>query len=182
MMRLKEHYQKDIIPALKTQFSFKNVFEVPKLEKVLINVGINSQNKDAKLVDTACETLKRITGQAPVKTKAKKSIAGFKVREGMVVGVKVTLRGQRMYDFIEKLIKVALPRIRDFRGLSPKGIDGHGNFTIGFRESVAFPEVQGDTLERTHGLEITVVTTSENKEQGLALLKLLGFPFREKEK
>lgn len=179
-MRLKEHYTKEVIPALIARFKYRNPLEVPKIVKVAVNIGINSQNKDAKIQETIVENLRRITGQAPAKTQAKKSISGFKVRQGMVVGTMVTLRGQRMYDFIERLVKIVLPRIRDFQGLSTNSMDKAGNMTLGFRETIAFPELQSDSVDHPHGLEITFVTTAKNKEEGLELLKLLGFPFKSK--
>lgn len=180
MSQLKETYIKEVAPALREKFGYRNVNEAPRIRKVVVNVGINSQNKDAKVTETVIDTVRRITGQAPVKTLAKKSIAGFKVRQGMVVGVKATLRGERMYAFIERLVKITLPRIRDFRGIAPTLMDKQGNMSIGFRDVVAFPEVQADAMERGHGLEIVIDTSAKTREEGLELLKRLGFPFREK--
>jgi large subunit ribosomal protein L5 len=178
-MTLKEKYQKEIIPAMMKEFGYKNAMAVPKLEKVIINSGLSKALKDPKFFEVIENTLMRITGQRPVKTKAKKSISSFKVRQGMVVGMKVTLRGKRMYDFVDKLINVTLPRIRDFRGLSPKNVDGGGNLNIGFREHIAFPEIKPDEVEKIHGLEVGLVTTASSHEEGLKFLKFLGFPFRE---
>lgn len=160
-------------------FGYKNPMAVPKLTKVAINVGLSHGIKDPKFLDIAEGTVRRITGQQPVRTEAKKSISNFKIRKGMIVGMAVTLRGKRMYDFVEKLVRVTFPRIRDFRGLKPSSFDKRGNFTVGFRENIAFPEIRPDEIERLHGLEITVVTTAKNKEEGVALLKNIGFPFNE---
>lgn len=178
-MTFHERYTKTVVPALKERFKYDNVHAIPQVEKVVVHVGIGKDVKDAKALETATETLRRITGQQPVKTLAKKSIANFKIREGMVVGLKVTLRGQRMEDFLTKFLHVALPRVRDFRGLSPKVVDRLGNATIGLKEHLVFPEIRTDEVERMHGLEIIVHTTAQTKEEGLALLKGLGFPFTE---
>lgn len=178
MSRLKEKYQKEVIPALKEILDYKNSLAVPKLEKVVINVGTGQGLKDAKFNEVVANTLQRITGQRPVKTMAKKSISSFKVREGMVVGLMVTLRGKRMYDFVDKLINITLPRVRDFRGLEIKSVDGQGNLNIGFKEHLAFPEIKADEVEKIHGLEVAVITTAKTKKEGLELFKLLGFPFR----
>lgn len=180
-MNLSELYKKQVIPQLKEEFGYKNTLAVPRLEKVVLNVGLSKGLKDKAFIETAESTLTRITGQKPVPTKAKKSISNFKIREGMVIGMKVTLRGKKMYDFVEKLIKVTLPRVRDFRGLDLKSIDPHGNLTIGIKEHIAFPEIKVDEIERVHGLELTVVTTAKNKKEGRALLKALGFPFKKSE-
>lgn len=180
MSQLKEIYKKEVASALMSQFHYKNVHEAPRMLKVIVSIGLNSQNKDPKIAETATETVRRITGQMPVKTRAKKSIAGFKVRQGMVVGLKTTLRGERMYDFVERLIRITLPRLRDFRGLSDKLVDRQGNVAIGFRDVISFPELQADAMERTHGLEVVIATSAKNREEGIALLKLLGFPFRGK--
>jgi large subunit ribosomal protein L5 len=178
-MTLKEKYKKEVMPAMMKEFGFRNVMAVPKIEKVVINVGLSKALKDPKYLEVIENTLMRITGQRPVKTKAKKSIANFKIKEGMVVGMKVTLRGGRMYDFVDKLINVTLPRIRDFRGLSSKLVDRSGNLNIGFKEHIAFPEIRPDEVEKIHGLEVAVVTTAKSHEVGLKFLKLLGFPFRD---
>ncbi len=177
---LKEQYTKEVVPALKEKFGYTNAHMIPKINKVTISIGAGQALKDKQLMETYENTLVRITGQQPVKTKAKKSISNFKIREGNEVGIMVTLRGQRMYDFISKLIHVSLPRIRDFRGISPKGMDRQGNYTLGIKEHVAFPEINPDEIERVHGLQITIATSAKNKEEGFELLKLLGFPFTDK--
>ena len=177
-MTLKEKYIQQVIPAMKEKFGYKNDLAVPKLEKVIINVGIGQGLKDQKFKENVEKTLVRITGQKPVERKAKKAIAGFKIRQGQVIGLIVTLRTKRMYDFVDKLVNIALPRTRDFRGLNPKSMDGHGNLTVGFKEHIAFPEIKADEVERLHGLEVVVVTLAKDDEKGLELLKLLGFPFR----
>lgn len=180
MNRLHTHYRKKVVPALREQFGYANVNAVPRLVKAVLNVGVSASQKDSKFLESATATLTRITGQKPAPTVAKKSISNFKVRQGMTVGLKVTLRGNRMYDFVDKLISVTLPRVRDFRGLSPNALDSRGNLAIGFRESIAFPEVRSDEVERLHGLEVSVVTSAKTRDEGLAFLKALGFPFREK--
>ncbi len=176
--RLLEKYKKEALPAMKEKFGYKNNLAVPKLEKAVLNVGLSPGLKDDKFTETVESTLTRITGQKPVFTKAKKSIAGFKIREGNVVGITVLLRGQRMYDFIDKLVNITLARVRDFRGISDESIDERGNLSLGFKEHTAFPEIKPDEVERLHGLEITIVTTAKSKKEGLELLKLLGFPFK----
>ncbi|MEI8360891.1 MAG: 50S ribosomal protein L5 [bacterium] len=178
MMRLQEKYKKEIAPALKEKFAFKNVMEIPKLTQVVLNVGIGRHTKEQAYADNVVKNLTAITGQKPVLTKAKKSIASFKVREGQVIGVKVSLRGARMYDFIEKLVNVSFPRIRDFRGISDKMIDRTGNLTVGFKEHSAFPEIKVDDLDNVHGLEICISTTAKDRESGLELFRQLGFPFK----
>ncbi|KKR31960.1 MAG: 50S ribosomal protein L5 [Candidatus Falkowbacteria bacterium GW2011_GWF2_39_8] len=178
MMRLQEKYKKEVLPALEKKFNFTNVLETPKITKLVINVGVGRQSKEQAFIESVEKNLMKISGQKPVKTKAKKSISSFKVREGMIIGVKVTLRGQRMYDFIEKLINVSFPRIRDFRGISDKIIDNKGNMTIGFKEHTAFPEIKVDEMDNVHGMELCISTTATNKEQGLELFKMLGFPFK----
>jgi large subunit ribosomal protein L5 len=178
-MTLKERYQKEIAPALAKEFGIKNPLAVPKVVSVSVAVGASQGLKDAKFLDIAESTLERITGQKPVRTKAKKSIASFKIRQGMVVGLRVTLRGPRMWHFLEKLLKVTFPRIRDFRGISPKMIDGRGNVSVGFREFLPFPEIRPDEVERVHGLQVTVSTTAKNRDKGRALLQALGFPFKD---
>lgn len=180
MNALKTHYQKTVVGALKAQFGHKNVNAVPRIKQVVLNVGISAGRKDAKTEEIVKETLRRITGQEPVPTLAKISISNFKVRQGMTVGMKVTIRGARMYDFVQKLIAVTLPRVRDFRGLKPTIMDAQGNASIGFREAVSFPEVRAEEVERMHGLEVTIGTSAKSKAEGLALLTLLGFPFQEK--
>jgi len=178
-MTPQEKFKKKIIPELKKQFGLKNDLEVPRIEKVVLNVGLGKSLKDASFLDNVESTLMRITGQKPIKTKAKKSISNFKIRKGMVIGMKVTLRGQRMFDFLEKLVDVVLPRVRDFRGLTAKAIDQGGNLNIGIKEHLAFPEIKADEIEKLHGLEIAVVTTAKNREEGRALLTAFGFPFKE---
>lgn len=178
MITLKEQYQSQVAPALREQFGITSVMALPKVTKVVISVGLSQGIKDPKVMETVEQTLTRITGQKPVKTKAKKSIASFKIREGMVVGMMVTLRGPRMWDFLTKLTRVTFPRIRDFRGISAKCIDAQGSASIGFRENLAFPEIRPDEVERVHGLQITITTTAGAKDRGLALLKGLGFPFQ----
>lgn len=178
MNRLLEKYRKEVAPALKAELGLKNILAVPKLTKVVVSVGTGQGLRDPRFGEVAEATLTRLTGQKPLKTAAKKSIAAFKVRQGMKVGLKATLRGPRMYDFVDKLINVSLPRVRDFRGLDVKNVDGQGNLNIGFREHLAFPEIKSDEVEKIHGLEVTVVTTAKTAAAGLALLKKLGFPFK----
>ncbi len=178
MATLKEQFTKDVVPALKEEFKIANIMAVPKIEKVTLNVGLGERAKDSKYVEVIEDTLNRISGQKPVKTKARKSIAGFKIREGMIIGMKVTLRGQQMWDFMDKLVNVTFPRVSDFRGIGPKAIDKNGNFSYGFKEHVAFPEIRSDEIETLHGLEINITTTADNREQGLSMFKKLGFPFK----
>lgn len=177
-MNLRERYQKQIAPNLAKEFGVKNILAVPTLEKVTVSVGLSSKQKDPKMQETAEAVLSRISGQKPVQTKAKKSISNFKIRKGQVVGLKVTIRGKRMWDFVERLTTLTYPRARDFRGLSPKSVDDTGNFSYGFAEHLAFPEIRPDEVERIHGVEVTVTTTAGSHTKGLALLKALGFPFR----
>jgi len=179
-MSLKEHYIKNIIPVMKEKFKYKNALAIPKIEKVVINIGIHLGMKDK--VSAMENTLKRISGQRPVKTLAKKSISNFKIREGMVIGMMVTLRKEKMYNFVEKLINVVLPRLRDFHGLTEKSIDKNGNLNIGFREHIVFPEIDSEEIDSLHGLEMAIVTTAKNKKEGLEFLKLLGFPFEKENK
>jgi large subunit ribosomal protein L5 len=176
-MRLEEKYNKEIAPALKEKFGYKNIFAVPKLSKVVVNVGVGRHAKEKDYVDSVVHDIIRITGQKPVLTKAKKSISAFKIREGMIVGVTVTLRGKRMYDFVQKLVNLTFPRVRDFRGINTKIIDKQGNMAVGFNEHVCFPEIKADEVDNIHGVEICLHTTADSKESGLALFKLLGFPF-----
>jgi large subunit ribosomal protein L5 len=177
-MSLKELYEKEVVSKLTETFKYKNVLEVPKLVKVVLNIGLGEAINNIKLLDAAKAELTLIAGQAPVITRAKKSIAAFKLREGMPIGCMVTLRRKRMYDFYEKLVNVALPRVRDFRGLSPKSLDGRGNYTLGIKEQIIFPEIDFDKIDIIKGMNITVVTTAKNNEEGRELLKLLGMPFR----
>lgn len=177
-MTLKERYQQEIVPALQKELGIKNRMAVPKVTKVVLSVGLSQGNKDPKVAEVVEATLRRISGQRPVKTKAKKSIASFKIREGMVVGTMVTLRGDRMWDFLAKLTQVTFPRIRDFRGISSKVVDAQGNLSVGFKEHLAFPEIHSDEVERLHGLQITVTTTAGSRATGECLFKALGFPFQ----
>lgn len=177
---LKNKFNTEIIPIFKEEFGYKNNLSVPKLEKVTLNVGISSAKGDDKYLKLIEKTLIRITGQKPIFTKAKKAISAFKTRQGNIVGAKVTLRGKRMYDFVDKLINISLPRVRDFRGINPKAVDKQGNLNIGFKEHIAFAEIDMSEVEQIHGLEIAITTTTKKYEQGLKLLKLLGFPFQKK--
>ena len=176
--RLKERYQNEVVPALMREFGYTNVMQVPKLEKAVLNIGLGEAITNAKAIDAAVGDLQQITGQKPVVTRAKRSVAAFKLRVGMPIGVKVTLRGDRMYEFLDRLVNVALPRIRDFRGVSPNAFDGRGNFTLGMTEQIAFPEIDYDRVDKVRGLEIAFVTTARNDEEGRRLLALLGMPFR----
>ncbi|HEX8921043.1 MAG TPA: 50S ribosomal protein L5 [Pyrinomonadaceae bacterium] len=177
--RLKERYQKEIAPAISKEFEIRNPMAVPRLEKIVINMGMGEAIANAKILDTASDELRVITGQKPVITKAKKSIASFKLRQGMPIGSMVTLRGDRMYEFLDRLITVALPRVRDFRGVSPKAFDGRGNYTLGIREQLIFPEIDFNKVDKTRGMNISIVTTARNDEQARALLKAFGMPFRQ---
>ncbi len=179
MPRLKSRYRAEVIPALREEFDIANIMQVPGVTKVIVNMGVGEAARDSKLIEGAIRDLAEITGQRPQVTKARKSIAQFKLREGMPIGAHVTLRGDRMWEFLDRLLSVALPRIRDFRGLSPKQFDGRGNFTFGLSEQSMFPEIDQDKIDRVRGMDITVVTTAENDEEGRALLRLLGFPFKE---
>ena len=178
MARLKEVYDKELIPQLTKEFSYKNVMEVPRLEKIVINMGLGEAIQNVKILDSAAQELSAISGQKPVITKARKSIASFKLREGMPIGCMVTLRKDRMYEFLDRLVNVALPRVRDFKGVSPKGFDGRGNYSLGVKEQLIFPEINYDKVDKIKGMNITVVTTARTDEEGRALLKLLGMPFR----
>ena len=176
--RLKKKYKEEVIPQLMKEFSLKNIMQVPKLDRIVINMGLGEAVQNAKLVESATEELTAIAGRKPVVTRAKKSIASFKLREGMPIGVMVTLRGEQMYDFLDRLVSLALPRTRDFKGISPKAFDGRGNYTLGIREQIIFPEINYDRIERVKGMNVTFVTTAKTDEQGRALLKSLGMPFR----
>ncbi len=178
--RLKTRYREEIIPALRAEFEIKNVMQVPGLVKIVVNMGVGEAARDSKLIEGAIRDLTAITGQKPMVTKARKSIAQFKLREGMPIGAHVTLRGDRMWEFLDRLLSLALPRIRDFRGLSPKQFDGRGNYTFGLTEQVMFHEIDQDKIDRSRGMDITVVTTATNDDEGRALLKQLGFPFAER--
>lgn len=175
---LKERYQEEIVPALMKALTLDNVMEVPRVAKVIVNIGMGEALDNAKSLDAAVGDLTQITGQKPVITKARKSIANFKLREGRSIGVKVTLRGERMWSFLDRLMNVALPRVRDFRGISPNAFDGRGNYTLGLREQLVFPEIEYDKIDKLRGLEITIVTTARNDDEGRALLQMLGMPFR----
>jgi len=176
--RLKERYQKDVAPQIAREFGIKNPTAIPKIEKIVVNMGMGEAIANAKILDTAADELRAITGQKPVVTKAKKSIASFKLRQGMSIGVMVTLRGDRMYEFLDRLVSVALPRVRDFRGVSPKAFDGRGNYTIGIREQLIFPEIDFNKVDKLRGMNISIVTTARTDEHARALLKGLGMPFR----
>jgi large subunit ribosomal protein L5 len=178
MSELKLYYQKEVVPKLLETFKYKSIMQVPKLEKIILNMGLGESIHNIKLLDSAVEELKIIAGQHPVITRAKKSIAAFKLREGMPIGCRVTLRQKRMYDFYYKLVNIALPRVRDFRGLSGKAFDGHGNYTLGIKEHIIFPEIDYDKIDRIKGLNISIVTTARSDEEGTELLRLLGMPFR----
>ena len=177
--RLKTTYREEIVPSLKSEFSFANAMQVPGLTKIVVNMGVGEAARDSKLIEGAIRDLTAITGQKPQVTKARLSIAQFKLREGMPIGAHVTLRGDRMWEFLDRLLTLALPRIRDFRGLSPKQFDGNGNYTFGLTEQVMFHEINPDSVDRQRGMDITLVTTAANDAEGRALLKLLGFPFKE---
>jgi len=176
--RLRKKYKDEIIPQLMKEFSFRNIMQVPKLDRVVVNMGLGEAVQNAKLIESAVAELTAITGRKPIVTRAKKSIATFKLREGMPIGVMVTLRGEQMYDFVDRLVSIALPRTRDFKGISPKAFDGRGNYTLGIREQIVFPEINYDKIDRIKGMNVTFVTTAETDEQGRALLKSLGMPFR----
>lgn len=177
--RLKARYRESIIPELRTEFDLANIMQVPTVTKVVVNMGVGEAARDSKLIEGAIRDLTEITGQKPQVTRSRKSIAQFKLREGQPIGAHVTLRGDRMWEFLDRLLSIALPRIRDFRGLSPKQFDGHGNYTFGLTEQSVFHEIDQDKIDRTRGMDITVVTSAPNDDQGRALLRLLGFPFKE---
>jgi len=178
MNRLKERYNEEVRPSLIEQFNYSSLMEAPKLEKIVINMGVGDAVDNAKALDDAVEELTQLTGQKPVVTRAKKSIANFKLREGMAIGCKVTLRGERMYDFLDKVISIALPRVRDFQGVSPKAFDGRGNYTLGVKEQLIFPEIDYDKVNRVRGMDIVIVTTAQSDEESKALLTQFGMPFR----
>ena len=177
--RLRQHYQKSVIPALVKEFGYKNVMAVPTIQKVSVNIGLGEATQNAKLMDGAVNELGQIAGQKPVVTKAKKSIAAFKLREGMAIGAMVTLRGDRMYEFLDRLMNVALPRVRDFRGVSSKSFDGRGNYTLGVRDQLIFPEIDYNKVEKVKGMNISITTSAKTDAEGLALLKHMGMPFRQ---
>ena len=177
MARLKEFYSQEVAPAMMKKFGYKNVMEIPKVEKIIVNMGVSDAVGNPKALDAAVSDLTQISGQKPIVTKAKKSISAFKIREGMSIGTKVTLRGERMYHFMDKLLNVALPRVRDFRGISPKAFDGRGNYTLGVKEQLIFPEMEYDKIDKIRGMDITIVTTANTDEEARELLKLMGMPF-----
>jgi large subunit ribosomal protein L5 len=178
MARLNDYYKDEVVPRMKEKFSYRNPWQVPKVEKVIINMGLGEAIDNIKVIDSAVEEIGLITGQKAVVTKARKSISNFKLRAGVPIGVKVTLRRDRMYYFLDKLMAVALPRVRDFKGVSPKGFDGRGNYTLGIKEQIIFPEINYDKIDKIRGMNITIVTSARNDEEGLELLRLLGMPFR----
>lgn len=178
MGALREYYEKECVPALREEFGYRNVMEIPHLEKIVLNMGLGEAVQNPKILEGAVEELTRIAGQKAVVTKAKKSIATYKLREGMPIGCRVTLRGERMYNFFSKLVNISLPRVRDFRGLSPKGFDGRGNYSMGVKEQIIFPEIEYDKIDKIKGLNITIVTTAPTDESGRSLLRMLGMPFR----
>ncbi len=178
--RLKTYYNETVVPELMEQFQYQNIHQVPKLVKVVVNRGLGEASQNAKALESSLEEIATITGQRPVVTRAKKAIAGFKIRQGMPVGIMVTLRAARMYDFVDRLISLSLPRIRDFRGIDPKSFDGRGNYSLGLREQLIFPEIEYDSIDQIRGMDISIVTTATTDEEGRALLKAMGMPFRDK--
>ncbi len=178
MARLQQFYKSDVVPKLREKFGYTNPMQVPRLDKVIVNMGLGEAIENIKILDSAAEEISVITGQKPVITKARKSISNFKLRAGVPIGVKVTLRRERMYHFLDKLLAVALPRVRDFKGVSTKGFDGRGNYTLGVKEQIIFPEINYDKIDKIKGMNITIVTTARNDEEGMELLRLLGMPFR----
>ncbi len=181
-MNLQEYYNKEVLPKLKEKFNYKNNLAAPGIDKVVLNVGFGRHSRDDKFIQAVESNLAKISGQKPVLTKAKKSISSFKIREGMTIGAKVTLRGKRRFDFIEKLVKISFPRVRDFRGISEKSVDKQGNLSVGFKEHSAFPEIETQDIDMTHGLEVIISTTAETREEGLELFRLLNFPFKKDNK
>jgi large subunit ribosomal protein L5 len=178
MSGLKEFYKTQVVPSLKEEFGYSSVMEVPKITKITLNMGVGEASQDRKAIDGAVTDMTAISGQKPVVTKARKSIAGFKIRQGWPIGVKVTLRGERMYEFLERLIGIAIPRVRDFRGLNPKAFDGRGNYSMGLREQIVFPEIDYDKIDKIRGLDITITTTAKTDDEGRALLKAFSFPLK----
>ena len=179
MSRLKERYQQDVVPALKKEFGYSNAMAVPKIEKVVVNMGLGEATTNVKIIDTGADELGRITGQKPVTRRSKKSIAQFKVRKGQPVGTMVTLRGERMWEFLDRLMNIALPRVRDFKGVSPKGFDGRGNYTLGLRDQLLFPEIDYMKVDKARGMNVSVVTTAKTDEEARKLLQFMGMPFRQ---
>jgi large subunit ribosomal protein L5 len=182
MTRLKEKYQKDVIPALQKEFGYKNVMAVPKIQKVVVNMGLGEATSNAKIVDVGADELARVTGQKPVTSRSKKSIAAFKVRKGMPIATMVTLRGERMWEFLDRLMNIALPRVRDFKGVSPKGFDGRGNYTLGLRDQLIFPEIDYMKVDKNRGMNVCVVTSAKTDEEARKLLQFVGMPFRAADK
>ena len=182
MNRLKERYEKDVIPALKKEFGYTNAMAVPKIQKVVVNMGLGEATSNAKLIDVGADELARITGQKPVTRRSKKSIAQFKVRKGQPVGTMVTLRGERMWEFLDRLMSIALPRVRDFKGVSPKGFDGRGNYTLGLRDQLLFPEIDYMKVDKARGMNVSVVTSAKTDEEARKLLQFMGMPFRQSDK
>src|SRR5262245_5631454 len=178
MNRLRDKYQKDVVPALRKEFGYKNIMAVPRIQKVVVNMGLGEATANAKIVDTGADELARITGQKPVTRRAKKSIAAFKVRRGMPIATMVTLRGERMWEFLDRLMNIALPRVRDFKGVSPKGFDGRGNYTLGLRDQLIFPEIDYMKVDKARGMNVSVVTTAKTDEEARKLLQFIGMPFR----
>ncbi|HXW08230.1 MAG TPA: 50S ribosomal protein L5 [Vicinamibacterales bacterium] len=178
MSRLRERYEKDVVPALRKEFGYSNVMAIPRVQKVVVNMGLGDATQNAKIIDAGVDEVARITGQKPVVTRAKKSIAQFKVRKGMPIGTMVTLRGERMWEFLDRLVSVALPRVRDFRGVSPRGFDGRGNYTLGLKDQLLFPEIDYMKVDKARGMNISVVTTAKTDQESRKLLQLLGMPFR----
>ncbi len=178
MTRLLEKYRAEAVPALSKAFNYKNVMQIPRIEKVVVNIGLGEAMDNPKALEAAVADLTQITGQRPVQTKSRKSIAAFKLREGRIIGTKVTLRGERMWSFLDRLMNIALPRVRDFRGVSPDAFDGRGNYTLGMRDQLVFPEIEYDKIDKLRGMEITIVTTAKTDEEGRALLALMGMPFK----
>ena len=179
MTRLKEKYQKDVVPALRKEFGYANVMAVPKVQKIVVNMGLGEGTQNAKIVDTGAEEVGKVTGQKAMVTRSKKSIAQFKLRQNMPIGAMVTLRGERMFDFLDRLMAIALPRVRDFRGVSPRGFDGRGNYTLGLRDQLIFPEIDYLKVDKSRGMNVSVVTTAKTDEEARRLLQLLGMPFRQ---
>ena len=177
--RLREKYQRDVVPALRKEFGYKNIMAVPRIQKVVVNMGLGDATANAKIIDTGADELARITGQKPVTRRAKKSIAAFKVRKGMPIAAMVTLRGERMWEFLDRLMSIALPRVRDFKGVSPKGFDGRGNYTLGLRDQLLFPEIDYMKVDKARGMNVSVVTTARTDEEGRKLLQFIGMPFRQ---
>ena len=181
MNRMQERYQKEVVPALQKAFEYKNIMQVPRIDKVVVNIGLGSEQENAKALEAAMGDMMTVTGQKPVSTKARKSIANFKLREGRIIGTKVTLRGDIMWAFLDRLINAALPRVRDFRGVSPDAFDGRGNYTLGLRDQLIFPEIEYDKIDKLRGMEVTIVTTANSDDHARLMLQLLGMPFKKEE-